>query len=56
MTVIEDSDTLTSKERGSFIGGAIVESFFFFISIVGYVMHVFILTPTLTGVACFSSM
>jgi hypothetical protein len=32
---VSRSDTLTSKERGSFIGGSIVETLFFFISIVG---------------------
>jgi hypothetical protein len=35
----QDADELTSKERGAFIGGAIVETLFFFISSVGYVLR-----------------
>jgi len=34
---VSRADTLTSEQRGSFIGGAIVETFFFFISVVGLV-------------------
>jgi hypothetical protein len=35
---------LTSKERGAFIGGAIVETLFFLISSIGYVRGIHILT------------
>ena len=35
----QGADGLTSKERGAFIGGAIVETLFFLISSVGYVLR-----------------
>ena len=41
--ISQAADGLTSKERGAFIGGAIVETLFFLISSVGYVRGVLIL-------------
>ena len=42
MYISQAADGLTSKERGAFTGGAIVETFFFLISSIGYVrgMHI----------------
>ena len=37
--ISQGADELTSKERGAFIGGAIVETLFFLISSVGYVLR-----------------
>ena len=37
--ITQGADELTSKERGAFIGGAIVETLFFLISSVGYVLR-----------------
>lgn len=37
--ISQGADELTSKERGAFIGGAIVETLFFLISSVGYVLQ-----------------
>lgn len=35
----QGADELTGKERGAFVGGAIVETLFFLISSVGYVLR-----------------
>ena len=37
--VIEGGNALTSKQRASFIGGALVEMLLLLISIVGYISH-----------------
>jgi len=51
--VFQGANELTSKELRSFVGGAIVETLFFLISVVGYVRDILILTFTLMrGLLC----